>query len=296
MTKYVIRGGVHYGTVDEMTDRIKALEAQLATYETAAICEIAARNPSVMDYMHHWERRAKTAETALTTAHADGYAQGVRDGLRKMPPDCAPKGVPVLIAGGIAMRKTGDEWYSGMCEPAFSRRITWTVNWWAPIPQQNDPLPDRTPAPWEVAVDEMLPKNSTLEATPAPASDVGRLPPEFEAAIFDDVEGIYEGETPEAELAAAHTIYRPGPRQATAEYPATAPEAVARAALEWAAERADYYAEADYAAMHYAECCGMTASGTAHQIRSELRVLRGNPAAIAQIIAQAAERKDRPHD
>jgi hypothetical protein len=67
------------------------------------------------------------------------------------------------------------------------------------------------------------------------------------------------------------------------------PDAVVKAALEWAAERADYYAEADYAAMHYAECCGMTASGTAHKIRSELRVLRGNPATIAAIIAQAGK-------
>ena len=39
--------------------------------------------------------------------------------LRQMPPEIAPKGVPVLIAGGIAMKKTGGKWFSGMCEPAF---------------------------------------------------------------------------------------------------------------------------------------------------------------------------------
>ena len=61
--------------------------------------------------------------------------------LRQMPPEIAPKGVPVLIAGGIAMKKTGGKWCSGMCEPAFSRELNWEPEWWANLPQQNDPLP-----------------------------------------------------------------------------------------------------------------------------------------------------------
>lgn len=58
--------------------------------------------------------------------------------LERHPPETAPKGAPVLVAGGIAMRKTGDEWYSGMCEPPFSRRLEWQPQWWAVIPQQNE--------------------------------------------------------------------------------------------------------------------------------------------------------------
>lgn len=59
-----------------------------------------------------------------------------------MPPEIAPNGVPVLIAGGIAMKKTDGKWFSGMCEPAFSRELNWEPEWWANLPQQNDPLPD----------------------------------------------------------------------------------------------------------------------------------------------------------
>lgn len=58
--------------------------------------------------------------------------------LRRLPADTAPKGVPVLIAGGIAMRKTGGGWFSGMDDKPFTRELNWTPKWWAPIPQQND--------------------------------------------------------------------------------------------------------------------------------------------------------------
>ena len=61
--------------------------------------------------------------------------------IRINPPDTAPNGCPVLVAGGIAMRKTGGEWFSGMCEPAFSRRLNWEPKWWAVIPQKNE-MPD----------------------------------------------------------------------------------------------------------------------------------------------------------
>lgn len=37
---------------------------------TGGIAEVAVRNPSVMDYMRHWEGRAETAESALTAAQA----------------------------------------------------------------------------------------------------------------------------------------------------------------------------------------------------------------------------------
>jgi hypothetical protein len=85
--------------------RIEALEAQLAearaqlaTYETSAICEIAARNPSVMEYMHHWEGRAETAEAQLAAARAEGYAQGVRDALQEARDRTPGKHAAPLVA------------------------------------------------------------------------------------------------------------------------------------------------------------------------------------------------------
>jgi len=54
--------------------------------------------------------------------------------LGRYPPDIAPKGVPVLVAGGVAMKKTGGQWFTGLEEPLFQRPIEWKVTWWAPIP------------------------------------------------------------------------------------------------------------------------------------------------------------------
>jgi DNA-binding transcriptional ArsR family regulator len=59
------------GIVQDMEGTIDALRAQLAVYEAAGIVEIAARNPSVMEYVRHWEGRAERAEAALATARAD---------------------------------------------------------------------------------------------------------------------------------------------------------------------------------------------------------------------------------
>lgn len=49
-----------------------------------------------------------------------------------------PKGVPVLVAGGVAMMKTGNEWFTGMQEPLYTRPLIWTPKWWAHIPFSND--------------------------------------------------------------------------------------------------------------------------------------------------------------
>jgi len=43
-------------------DRIEELEAENHLLKTAGIIEVAARNPSVMEYMQHWEGRAEAAE------------------------------------------------------------------------------------------------------------------------------------------------------------------------------------------------------------------------------------------
>lgn len=55
--------------------------------------------------------------------------------------DCAdrlpPKGVAVIVAGGVAMMKTGGEWFTGMEEPLFGRPLEWVPKWWAAIPGDN---------------------------------------------------------------------------------------------------------------------------------------------------------------
>ncbi len=61
--------------------------------------------------------------------------------LRQMPIDICPKGVPVLVAGGIAMLKTGGVWVTGMSDEPFTREMNWTPKWWSVIPQGNDPIP-----------------------------------------------------------------------------------------------------------------------------------------------------------
>jgi hypothetical protein len=58
--------------------------------------------------------------------------------LERFPPETAPKGVAVLIAGGVGMRKTGNEWFSGMSNPPFSRPLEWQPKWWAYIPNDNE--------------------------------------------------------------------------------------------------------------------------------------------------------------
>jgi len=45
-----------------------------------------------------------------------------------------PNGVPVIVCGGIAVRKTGGEWFTGMEDPRYERELGWTPSWWAHIP------------------------------------------------------------------------------------------------------------------------------------------------------------------
>ena len=55
-----------------------ALRAEIDTMRTAGICEIAARNPQVMEYMRHWETRAEAAEAE--TARLRGLLAEARNG------------------------------------------------------------------------------------------------------------------------------------------------------------------------------------------------------------------------
>lgn len=48
-----------------------------------------------------------------------------------------PKGVLVVVAGGVARYLTGGEWRSGL----NGRPLAWEPKWWAPIPGDNvDPV------------------------------------------------------------------------------------------------------------------------------------------------------------
>ena len=46
----------------EPLSEIETLRAELHLMKTAGVIEVAVRNPSVMEYMKHWERRAEDAE------------------------------------------------------------------------------------------------------------------------------------------------------------------------------------------------------------------------------------------
>jgi len=74
----------------EAADRIEKLEAELHLMKTSGIAEVAARNPSVMEYMRHWEGRAEAAEDKLAkavelvnTAFNEGFGEGMNDVMRR---------------------------------------------------------------------------------------------------------------------------------------------------------------------------------------------------------------------
>jgi hypothetical protein len=75
---------------------------------------------------------------AAALAEKEAEIKRLRDDFCPMSPECAPKGVPVLVSGGIAMKKTGGQWFTGMEDPAFERPIQWEVKWWARIPQASE--------------------------------------------------------------------------------------------------------------------------------------------------------------
>ena len=54
---------------------------------------------------------------------------------RWRPENEAPKGVPVIVRGGIAMKKTSGEWFSGMEDPLYQRPLQWKPDCWMFIPE-----------------------------------------------------------------------------------------------------------------------------------------------------------------
>jgi len=48
--------------IADLQKKLVEVEAELDLMKTAGIIEVAIRNPSVSEYMQHWERRAEAAE------------------------------------------------------------------------------------------------------------------------------------------------------------------------------------------------------------------------------------------
>ena len=73
-----------------------------------------------------WDRRVPMRESRYRDSD-----------IGRQPIETAPKGVPVIVAGGVAMQKTGGEWFTGMEEPLYQRPLQWEPTWWMPIPTDN---------------------------------------------------------------------------------------------------------------------------------------------------------------
>lgn len=58
------------------------VERENAQWRTWGIVEVAIRNPSVADYMNHWEARAEKAETALAAAERAGAERAAKEAWR----------------------------------------------------------------------------------------------------------------------------------------------------------------------------------------------------------------------
>ena len=57
-----------WGYAKHAADRIEELEAEIYMLKNAGIIEVAVRNPSVSEYMNHWEARAEGADAKLAKA------------------------------------------------------------------------------------------------------------------------------------------------------------------------------------------------------------------------------------
>jgi hypothetical protein len=81
----------------EAADEITRLKAEVARLKTCGIVEVAAHNPSVMDWIKHWEDRTLKAEAVL-----DAVRRAIPDAYILDPPD----GGDVSTVEGVTRLKT----------------------------------------------------------------------------------------------------------------------------------------------------------------------------------------------
>lgn len=57
--------------LDGNAKKISSLEFQLSRFKNASVCELAAENSNLMEYMNHWEDRALKAENSLHMSESE---------------------------------------------------------------------------------------------------------------------------------------------------------------------------------------------------------------------------------
>jgi hypothetical protein len=60
--------------------------------------------------------------------------------ITQHPAGTAPLNCPVLVAGGVALKRSDGKWVTGMSDQPFTKELNWEPQWWSCIPQQNDPM------------------------------------------------------------------------------------------------------------------------------------------------------------
>lgn len=55
------------------------------------------------------------------------------EGSGWQPIETAPKGMPVIVNGGMAIQKTGNEWYT--CMTTEGRKLEWNPTHWMLLPE-----------------------------------------------------------------------------------------------------------------------------------------------------------------
>jgi len=108
-----------------MTDKTKLERVREAIETIRVIANVA----HAFDDISHYTA-LNEAEQALVEKLEHLETGGWRDAIKNPPAN----GVPVIVKGGLAMRKTGGVWYTGMEEPLYQRPIEWQVTHWQPLP------------------------------------------------------------------------------------------------------------------------------------------------------------------
>jgi len=95
-------------------DMLEALSAELHLMKTAGVIEVAVRNPSVMEYVKHWEDRATKAEAQLAVSEAARVEAEARG-----------------LSRSTGLIGSGDQWIlmtTGITPPSVSIMLTLVIS------------------------------------------------------------------------------------------------------------------------------------------------------------------------